>query len=73
MTAAGTPRARQPERQDIYAVTAPLAVEAVEWILNGRTHAVGVTSAGAIFDAADFLQSPAPHITVEPFGKTGNQ
>ncbi|WP_193501084.1 saccharopine dehydrogenase family protein [Streptomyces coeruleorubidus] len=51
--------------QDIYAVTAPLAVEAVDRILTGRTHAVGVASAGQIFDAADFLGALAPHITFE--------
>lgn len=43
--------------QDIYAVTAPLAVEAVRRILAGQTRTTGVASAGAIFDAADFLRS----------------
>ncbi|WP_328398953.1 saccharopine dehydrogenase NADP-binding domain-containing protein [Streptomyces sp. NBC_00390] len=51
--------------QDIYAVTAPLVVEAVYRILTGRTHAVGVASAGAIFDAPDFLRALSPHITLE--------
>ncbi|MEV5611379.1 saccharopine dehydrogenase NADP-binding domain-containing protein [Streptomyces sp. NPDC052225] len=51
--------------RDIYAVTAPLAVEAVDRILTGRTRTVGVASAGALFDAADFLRALAPHITVE--------
>ncbi|MFF3689414.1 saccharopine dehydrogenase family protein [Streptomyces sp. NPDC002187] len=51
--------------QDIYAVTAPLVVEAVDRILTGRTHAVGVASAGAIFDAPDFLRALSPHITLE--------
>lgn len=51
--------------QDIYAVTAPLAVEAVERILAGHTRARGVVSAGAAFDATDFLRALAPHITVE--------
>lgn len=52
--------------RDIYAVTAPLAVEAVERILTGRTTGVvGVASAGGLFDAADFLRSLAPHIDVE--------
>ncbi|KUN80949.1 saccharopine dehydrogenase [Streptomyces bungoensis] len=53
--------------QDIYAVTAPLAVEAINRILDGRTRAVGVTPAGEIFDAPDFLRSLSPHITVELF------
>ncbi|WP_189241167.1 saccharopine dehydrogenase NADP-binding domain-containing protein, partial [Actinomadura livida] len=37
--------------RDIYAVTAPLVVEAVDRILTGRTRAAGVASAGEIFDA----------------------
>ncbi|MDN3027864.1 saccharopine dehydrogenase NADP-binding domain-containing protein [Streptomyces sp. S.PB5] len=51
--------------QDIYAVTAPLAVEAVHRILTGRTRTVGVASAGAIFDASDFLRALSPHVTFE--------
>ncbi|MGC5039068.1 MULTISPECIES: saccharopine dehydrogenase family protein [unclassified Streptomyces] len=51
--------------RDIYAVTAPLVVEALERVLTGRTRAVGVVSAGEIFDAADFLRALSPHITVE--------
>lgn len=51
--------------QDIYAVSAPLAVEAVERILSGRTRTTGVASAGAMFDAADFLGALAPHIEWE--------
>ncbi|GLY48654.1 saccharopine dehydrogenase NADP-binding domain-containing protein [Lentzea sp. NBRC 102530] len=43
--------------RDIYAVSAPLAVEAVERLLSGRFHATGVASAGAMFDAPDFLAS----------------
>ncbi|MGV9597114.1 saccharopine dehydrogenase family protein [Streptosporangium sandarakinum] len=52
--------------RDIYAVTAPLAVEAVDRILTGRTRTVGVASAGEIFDAADFLRALSPYISVEP-------
>ncbi|MET8849355.1 saccharopine dehydrogenase NADP-binding domain-containing protein [Amycolatopsis sp. NPDC004625] len=51
--------------EDIYAVSAPLAVEAVERILTGRVRANGVAAAGELFDAADFLRALAPHITVE--------
>ncbi|MEU8377751.1 saccharopine dehydrogenase NADP-binding domain-containing protein [Streptosporangium sp. NPDC048865] len=51
--------------QDIYAVTAPLAVEAVRRILAGRTRTVGVASAGEIFDAPDFLRALSPHISFE--------
>ncbi|MBG0831834.1 saccharopine dehydrogenase NADP-binding domain-containing protein [Planomonospora sp. ID67723] len=51
--------------QDIYAVTAPLVVEAVDRILTGRTKTVGVASAGEIFDALDFLRALSPHISLE--------
>ncbi|WP_414938704.1 saccharopine dehydrogenase family protein [Amycolatopsis sp. cmx-11-51] len=50
--------------RDIYAITAPLVVEAVQRVLDGRTKATGVVSAGKIFDAADFLAALAPHVTV---------
>ncbi|GAA4250563.1 saccharopine dehydrogenase family protein [Dactylosporangium darangshiense] len=52
--------------QDIYAVTAPLAVEAVHRILTGQTRTVGVASAGEMFDAADFLRAMSAHIAVQP-------
>jgi len=42
--------------QDIYAISAPLAVDAVRRILAGETRSTGVASAGAMFDAADFLR-----------------
>ncbi|MFJ5998863.1 saccharopine dehydrogenase family protein [Streptomyces sp. NPDC092370] len=51
--------------QDIYAVTAPLAVEAVHRILTGQTRTVGVASAGKIFDAAGFLGALSSHLSVE--------
>ncbi|MEV6909389.1 saccharopine dehydrogenase NADP-binding domain-containing protein [Amycolatopsis sp. NPDC051071] len=51
--------------QDIYAVTAPLVVEAVERVLDGRVKASGVVSAGKMFDADSFLTALAPHVTVE--------
>ena len=43
--------------RDIYAVTAPLVVEAMRRIVDGRSKATGVVAAGAAFDARDFLQS----------------
>ncbi|ANP50310.1 hypothetical protein J2Z21_000942 [Streptomyces griseochromogenes] len=49
--------------RDIYAVTAPLAVEAVDRILTGRTETVGVASAGEIFDAPDFLRALSAHLS----------
>ncbi|MDT0528386.1 saccharopine dehydrogenase NADP-binding domain-containing protein [Micromonospora sp. DSM 115977] len=51
--------------QDIYAVSAPLAVEAVDRVLTGRTRTVGVASAGAIFDAPDFLRALSGHVSVD--------
>ncbi|SFB43456.1 Saccharopine dehydrogenase NADP binding domain-containing protein [Amycolatopsis marina] len=52
--------------QDIYAVSAPLAVEAVHRILCGQTRTTGVASAGELFDAPDFLRALAAHVTLEP-------
>lgn len=51
--------------QDIYAVSAPLAVEAVHRILGGQTNTTGVASAGEMFDAPDFLRALFPHISCE--------
>ncbi len=52
--------------QDIYAISAPLAVEAVHRILGGQTRTSGVASAGEIFDAPDFLRALSAHIAFEP-------
>lgn len=43
--------------RDIYAITAPLIVEATIRILNGMIKKTGVVSAGELFDAEDFLRS----------------
>ncbi|MEV7520490.1 saccharopine dehydrogenase NADP-binding domain-containing protein [Streptomyces sp. NPDC091371] len=52
--------------QDIYAVSAPLAVEAVHRVLTGRARtAAGVVSAGAAFDAPGFLRALSAHLSVE--------
>jgi short subunit dehydrogenase-like uncharacterized protein len=61
----GTERRAVARGQDIYAVTAPLAVEAVCRILTGQTRTVGVASAGEIFDAPDFLRALSTHISLE--------
>ncbi|MBP2327645.1 short subunit dehydrogenase-like uncharacterized protein [Kibdelosporangium banguiense] len=61
----GTERRVVATGQDIYAITAPLAVEAVDRILTGRTKATGVVSAGAVFDAPDFLRALSAHLTLE--------
>ncbi|WP_436847046.1 saccharopine dehydrogenase [Streptomyces atratus] len=63
--AGGVERRATARGQDIYAVTAPLVVEAVQRILAGHTRTTGVASAGAMFDAADFLQALTPHLSVE--------
>jgi hypothetical protein len=41
--------------RDIYAVTAPIVVEAATRILDGRCNVIGVQAAGELFDARDFL------------------
>ncbi|WP_103348400.1 saccharopine dehydrogenase NADP-binding domain-containing protein [Amycolatopsis sp. CA-128772] len=64
--AGGEERRMVARGEDIYAVSAPLAVEAVARILSGRTRATGVAAPGEMFDAADFLRALAPHIVVEP-------
>lgn len=52
--------------RDIYAITAPLVVEAVARVLGMHGEASGVVSAGGIFDARDFLDSLEPeHLTLE--------
>ncbi|MEU6420417.1 saccharopine dehydrogenase family protein [Streptomyces spiralis] len=53
----GSERRAAARGRDIYAVTAPLTVEAVGRILTGRTRTAGVATAGAMFDAPDFLRA----------------
>ncbi|MEV7340828.1 saccharopine dehydrogenase NADP-binding domain-containing protein [Streptomyces sp. NPDC093544] len=65
VSAGGVERRATARGQDIYAVTAPLVVEAVERILAGKTRTTGVASAGAMFDAADFLRALSPYVAVE--------
>ncbi|MGW6448567.1 saccharopine dehydrogenase [Lentzea sp. NPDC055074] len=52
---AGEERRTTASGNDIYATTAPLAVEAAERLLSGRYNVTGVASAGAMFNATDFL------------------
>ncbi|MER5468955.1 saccharopine dehydrogenase NADP-binding domain-containing protein [Streptomyces sp. NPDC002685] len=61
----GTERRAVARGRDIYAITAPLVVEAVDRILTGRTRTVGVASAGEIFDAPDFLRALSAHLSLE--------
>ncbi len=52
--------------RDIYAITAPLVVEAMERVVSGQVETPGAFSAGEIFDARDFLQSLDPvHLTLK--------
>jgi hypothetical protein len=64
----GTQRRAAASGQDIYAVTAPLAVEATRRILAGQIRTTGVASAGEIFDALDFLRALSSHISLEVLG-----
>jgi hypothetical protein len=50
--------------RDIYAVTAPLLVEALQRVLDGRVHGNGALAAGQAFDARDFLTALAAAVTV---------
>ncbi|HEX2442573.1 MAG TPA: saccharopine dehydrogenase NADP-binding domain-containing protein [Vicinamibacterales bacterium] len=43
--------------RDIYAVTAPIVVEAAERVVAGASRRTGVLTAGEAFDARDFLNS----------------
>jgi hypothetical protein len=57
--------------QDIYAITAPLVVEALERISSSRKKVSGTVAPGEIFDARDFLKALAPsHLEVDFLGST---
>jgi hypothetical protein len=43
--------------RDIYAITAPIVVEATERILSGHSRTTGAVTAGELFDAKDFLRA----------------
>ena len=52
--------------RDIYAVSAPIVVEATQRAVNGLAKAIGVVAAGQAFDARDFLMSLCPdHLSFE--------
>ncbi|MCZ4121856.1 NAD(P)H-binding protein [Streptomyces sp. H39-S7] len=52
--------------QDIYAITAPIVVEATRRLLESPTPPAGVLTVGQLSDAADFLRSlGSEHFTVE--------
>ncbi len=58
----GAVRRASARGRDIYAITAPLVVEAVERVLNGGAAHGGVFAPGALFDAQDFLTALAPDL-----------
>jgi len=50
---------------DIYAVTAPIIVEAARWILDGRSQATGVVAPAELFEPRAFLTAlPSQAITI---------
>jgi hypothetical protein len=52
--------------RDIYAITAPIVVEATERVVKGLVKTAGVVAAGEAFDARDFLRSLSPaHLSFE--------
>lgn len=52
--------------RDIYAITAPIVVEATERVLRGAVVRTGVAAAGELFDAEDFLKSlSSQHLSPE--------
>jgi NAD(P)-dependent dehydrogenase (short-subunit alcohol dehydrogenase family) len=52
--------------RDIYAITAPIVAEGLDRIIREAGLRPGVYTAGAMFDAQDFLQALAPeHLSIE--------
>jgi Saccharopine dehydrogenase NADP binding domain len=47
--------------RDIYAVSAPIVVEAAVRIIDGKCKRIGVAAASELFDAAGFLEALEPH------------
>lgn len=62
----GAERRAVAQGRDIYAITAPLVVEAAQRIVTRHAGRAGVFAAGELFDARDFLTSLCPtHLSVE--------
>jgi len=52
--------------RDIYAITAPIVVEATHRVVNGLARRTGVVAAGEAFAAQAFLMSLSPtHLSFE--------
>ena len=61
----GQMRRATAQGRDIYEVSAPLIVEAMERIVDGRCRTIGVAAPGEAFDARGFLESlPALHLSL---------
>lgn len=50
--------------RDIYAITAPIVVEAAERLCDGRAWRTGAVAAGEAFEAREFLAALAPHLAI---------
>lgn len=62
----GAERHAMARGRDIYAIAAPIVVEATERVVNGLAKKTGVVAAGEAFDARDFLTSLGPeHLCFE--------
>jgi Saccharopine dehydrogenase NADP binding domain len=52
--------------RDIYAISAPIVVEAATRILDGHIERIGVATAGELFDAHNFLEAlPSEYLSVD--------
>jgi hypothetical protein len=51
--------------RDIYAITAPIVVEATQRVIRQQAKMTGVAAAGEIFDARDFLTSLCPPLSID--------
>jgi short subunit dehydrogenase-like uncharacterized protein len=70
----GETRRASAEGRDIYAVTAPIVVEAARRILDSGVQGGGGFAVGQMFDAANFLQALEPeHMSVDLPGFMGIQ
>ena len=65
--ASGRRRRASANGRDIYAVSAPLVVEAMERIVDGRVRGAGALAPGQAFDARDMLAALGRHGIVSAF------
>lgn len=73
VTDAGGTRRMTASGQDIYAVSAPIVVEAAERLLSGRVRNRGALALGQAFDARNFLDALVPaHLDLAFNGNEGD-